>query len=76
VKASNPGVNQAFALGPWASLTLLALIIAYFVVLGRTGGTVFQRLFGMNELAVRVSGRLERGRSPDLPQPEQYELVL
>ena len=25
----------------------IALIIAYFVVLGRTGGTVFQRLFGM-----------------------------
>ena len=24
-----------------------ALIIAYFVVLGRTGGTVFQRLFGL-----------------------------
>ena len=47
VRASNPGVNQAFALGPWASLTLLALIIAYFVALGRTGGTVFQRLFGM-----------------------------
>ena len=47
VRASNPGVNQAFALGPWATLTLLVLIIAYFVVLGRTGGTVFQRLLGM-----------------------------
>jgi hypothetical protein len=28
-------------------LLLLALIIAYFVLLGRAGGTVFQRLFGM-----------------------------
>jgi hypothetical protein len=39
--------TEKFGLGPWASLVLLALIIAYFVVLGRTGGTVFQRLFGM-----------------------------
>jgi hypothetical protein len=29
------------------ALLLLALLIAYFVVLGRTGGTVFQRVFGM-----------------------------
>jgi hypothetical protein len=36
-----------FNLGPWPSLLLLLLVIAYFVVLGRTGGTVFQRLFGM-----------------------------
>jgi hypothetical protein len=28
-------------------MVLLPLIIAYFVVLGRTGGTVFQRLFRM-----------------------------
>jgi hypothetical protein len=28
-------------------LLLLVLVIAYFIVLGRTGGTVFQRLFGM-----------------------------
>ena len=46
VRASNPGVNQAFALGPWTSLILLALIIAYFVVLGRTGGTVFNGCSG------------------------------
>jgi hypothetical protein len=26
---------------------LLVLVIAYFIVLRRTGGTVFQRLFGM-----------------------------
>jgi hypothetical protein len=31
----------------WPWWLLVALVIAYFVVLGRTGGTVFQRLFGM-----------------------------
>jgi CDP-diglyceride synthetase len=36
-----------FQLNSWQSLLLLLLVIAYFVVLGRTGGTVFQRLFGM-----------------------------
>jgi hypothetical protein len=40
-------VTVGFNLGPWASLLLLALVVAYFVILGRTGGTVFQRLFGM-----------------------------
>jgi hypothetical protein len=42
-----PGAHQLFGLGPMPSLLLLALIIAYFVFLGRTGGTVFQRIFGM-----------------------------
>jgi hypothetical protein len=44
-----PGVKttEMFGLGPMPSLRLLALIIAYFVFLGRTGGTVFQRIFGM-----------------------------
>ena len=37
------GIN--FRFGPFALLVLLT--VAYFVVLGRTGGTVFQRLFGM-----------------------------
>jgi hypothetical protein len=36
-----------FSLSGWPALLLLVLIIAYFIVLGRTGGTVFQRLFGM-----------------------------
>jgi RDD family len=38
-----------FPLERWPALGWLApvLIIAYFVVLGRTGGTVFQRLFRM-----------------------------
>jgi hypothetical protein len=35
------------ALSGWAALPLIVLVIAYFVVLGRTGGTVFQRLFSM-----------------------------
>ena len=35
----------------WSALLLLVLVIAYFVVLGRTGGTVFQRLFGMRRAA-------------------------
>lgn len=26
---------------------LFALIVAYFVALGRTGGTILQRIFGM-----------------------------
>jgi len=42
-----PGGHQIFGFGTRTSLVLVVLIIAYFVVLGRTGGTVFQRLFGM-----------------------------
>jgi hypothetical protein len=33
------------------ALLLVALIIGYFIVLGRTGGTVFQRAFGMKRAA-------------------------
>jgi hypothetical protein len=43
--ASPPMIG--FHLGPGPALLVLALVIAYFVVLGRTGGTIFQRLFGM-----------------------------
>jgi len=35
-----------FYLEGWRALLLFALIVAYFVLLGRTGGTIFQRLFG------------------------------
>jgi len=42
-----PGGHQIFGFGTRTSLIWVALIIAYFIVLGRTGGTVFQRLFGM-----------------------------
>lgn len=39
--------RELFSLGLWPSLALIALVVAYFLVLGRTGGTVFQRIFGM-----------------------------
>jgi cytochrome bd-type quinol oxidase subunit 2 len=39
--------HEIFGLGTWPTLLLVVLIIAYFVVLGRTGGTVFQRIFRM-----------------------------
>jgi hypothetical protein len=45
--ADAAGRRELFGLQPRASLLLLALIIAYFNVLGPTGGTVFQRLFSM-----------------------------
>jgi hypothetical protein len=43
--------TELFSLGPLPSLLLLALIISYFIVLGRTGGTVFQRILGMKRVA-------------------------
>jgi hypothetical protein len=42
-----PGAHQLIGLGPFPLLLLLALIIVYFVLLGRAGGTVFQHLFDM-----------------------------
>jgi hypothetical protein len=44
-----PGTTatELFSLGTWPSLLVLVLVIAYFIILGRTGGTIFQRLFGM-----------------------------
>jgi hypothetical protein len=39
--------DASYELGGWPVLSAFALIIAYFVILGQTGGTVFQRLFGM-----------------------------
>jgi hypothetical protein len=44
---SPPALRIGYHLTPWPTLLLLVLIVAYFVVLGRTGGTVFQRLFRM-----------------------------
>jgi hypothetical protein len=38
---------HSWNMGNLSSAVLIVLVIAYFVVLGRTGGTVFQRLFGM-----------------------------
>jgi hypothetical protein len=39
-----------YALGGWPIVLAFALIMAYFVILGQTGGTVFQRLFGMKRV--------------------------
>jgi hypothetical protein len=47
VKITGAATTEVFALSGWPALLLIALIVAYFVVLGRTGGTVFQRLFRM-----------------------------
>ena len=47
VTNANGSTVELFNLGTVPTIILIVLIIAYFVVLGRTGGTVFQRLFGM-----------------------------
>jgi CDP-diglyceride synthetase len=39
--------TEFFSLDTWPTLLTIALVVAYFVILGRTGGTIFQRLFGM-----------------------------
>ena len=39
--------TEVFGLDLWPALICLVLVAGYFVVLGRTGGTIFQRLFGM-----------------------------
>jgi hypothetical protein len=44
-------LQGGFNFGPGPSSLLLLMIVAYFAVLGRTGGTVFQRLFGMRRAA-------------------------
>lgn len=43
----NATTHEVFSVSLWGTGLLVVLIVAYFVVLGRTGGTVFQRLFGM-----------------------------
>jgi uncharacterized RDD family membrane protein YckC len=42
---------EFFSLNWQGAALLVVLIVAYFVILGRTGGTVFQRLFGMKRAA-------------------------
>ena len=49
--AKAPGTAELFGIGGWPALLLIALIVAYFIVLGRTGGTIFQRAFGMKRAA-------------------------
>ncbi len=45
--SSGVTTTEVFGLDGWPTLLTIVLVIIYFVVLGRTGGTVFQRLFGM-----------------------------
>jgi TRAP-type C4-dicarboxylate transport system permease small subunit len=47
-----PGTTttQLVGIGGWPAIALIVVIIAYFLILGRTGGTVFQRLFGMKRV--------------------------
>jgi hypothetical protein len=51
--AINPSgtTTEVFGLDGWPALLTILLVIVYFVVLGRTGGTVFQRLFSMKRAA-------------------------
>jgi hypothetical protein len=58
--AGSTTVTVGFNLGPWPSLLLLLLVVAYFVILGRTGGTVFQRLFGMKRAKATADERIVR----------------
>ena len=46
-------VQEVFALSGWPAILTLVMIVIYFVVLGRTGGTVFQRLLGMKPVTKR-----------------------
>jgi hypothetical protein len=39
--------TEIVSLSVWPTLALVGLTIAYFVLLGRIGGTVFQRIFRM-----------------------------
>ena len=45
--ANGTTTTEVFSLGPWPTLLLVAMTVVYFVALGRTGRTIFQRLFGM-----------------------------
>jgi hypothetical protein len=54
VKSEVPDINgelvTTFELGKAPALLVIALVIVYFVILGQTGGTLFQRLFGMERV--------------------------
>ncbi len=49
--AGSDPAGIGFKLEGLPALVLFVLVIAYFAGLGRTGGTVFQRLFGMHRRA-------------------------
>ncbi len=40
----------SYDLGGWPGLLIIVLVLGYFIVLGQTGGTVFQRLFSMRRI--------------------------
>jgi hypothetical protein len=44
---ANVATTEMFGLDGWPALICIVLVVLYFVALGRSGGTVFQRLFGM-----------------------------
>jgi hypothetical protein len=43
--------TEMFGIGGLPLLYVVIAVILYFVVLGRSGGTIFQRLFGMKRAA-------------------------
>jgi hypothetical protein len=51
VRSEVPDINgelvTTFELGKAPALLVIVLVVAYFILLGQTGGTVFQRLFSM-----------------------------
>lgn len=59
---TSPPNGGGVIFGPGPSLLLLVMIVTYFGVLGRTGGTVFQRFFAMKRAAP--------GESPASPPRE------
>jgi|KBSMisStandDraft_5_1062788.scaffolds.fasta_scaffold762035_1 hypothetical protein len=49
------GLNgMDFRVGGISALLAALLMIAYFVILGRTGGTVFQRMFGVKRVRAAI----------------------
>ena len=56
VLARSPGA-RCFGLSLGAFAVVVGLTVAYFAVLGATGGTVFQRLFGMERAKQRSDVR-------------------
>jgi hypothetical protein len=47
--------HEFFSLSGWPFLFTVIAIVAYFILLGRTGGTVFQRLFQMKRAVYDAS---------------------
>ena len=54
--------DASYELGGLPVLLAFALIVAYFVILGQTGGTVFQRLFGYEARHILALVKNKNGR--------------